>query len=202
MWGHYQQVADLQLAVAESDLVRAQVHAAWIAEHEAMAGLPSGSEPFVSEMRRQAERVVGASTISVAADAVGSMGCTCGACHVRFDVDARLEHGGAHDLTEESPSSMLGQHVFAADHLWDGLVGPSDSMWVAGARGLVQAPWFGRQVEAELGGTEEVRQIVETLRNLGRRAEDESSAESRAAMYGAVLSQCAACHDLARKGRS
>jgi cytochrome c553 len=200
MWEHYQEVADLQMAVIEGDLERAQAQGRWISEHETMEGLPDGSEPFVSEMRVQAGRVAAAPDLHAAAEAVGSMGRTCSTCHVAYGVQSRVKHGGSHDLTEEAGSSAIGLHVTAADHLWDGLVGPSDSMWNAGARGLEQVPWFEGRIGAE-AGLAVPQQMAEDLRALGRRAGRQTDPGQRAQTYGEVLSRCASCHDLARKGR-
>jgi len=201
MWGHYEEVANLQMAVIEGDLERAQAHGRWITDHETMEGLPSGAEAFVLEMRSQAERVAVAPDLHAAAAAVGSMGRTCGTCHVAYSVQSRLEHGGSHNLAEEADSSDIGQHVAAADHLWDGMVGPSDSMWIAGARGLEEVPWFEGRVGAQLGGSAVPRQLAEDLRGLGRQAGGQTDPASRARTYGEVLSRCASCHDLVRKGR-
>jgi len=201
MWGHYLQVADIQMAVIEGDLARAQAHGQWITDHETMEGLPVGSERFVQEMRVQAGRVAVAQDIRAAADGVGAMGRTCGACHVAHGVQSRLEHGGSHNLAEEAGANDIGQHIAAADHLWDGLVGPSDSMWNAGARGLGEVPWFETRVAADDAAAAIQRQLAEDLRELGRRARRQSDPGQRAETYGAVLARCASCHDLVRKGR-
>jgi len=203
MWGHYEEVADLQMAVIDGDLERAREEGLGIAEHQAMTGLPAGSAPFEREMRAQAERVAIAQNLQEAADATGAMGRSCAACHAAYGVRARLEHAGAHDLGQEADSNQVAQHISVADHLWDGLIGTSESLWIAGARGLETVPWEALRSRdaAPPAVAADVRQVAEGLRGLGRRAASETDPDLRAETYGEVLLRCASCHNLVRKGR-
>ncbi len=203
MWGHYEEVADLQMAVIDGDLEQARKQGRWIMEHEAMPGLPAGSEPYEREMRTQAERVAVADDLRQAADATGAMGRTCADCHITYDVEARLEHAGAHDLVQEADSNDVARHVSVADHLWDGLIGASEALWSAGARGLEAVPWeqLGSSAGPPPAVVGDVRLLADSLRGLGRRAASEADLDLRAKTYGEVLSHCASCHNLVRKGR-
>lgn len=200
MWAHYDHVGRVQSAVIRGDLKRAHAAAGWIAEHETVEGLPRGSERFVEEMRAHAREVVQADDLAAAAVATGNMGRTCGDCHRFAEGGPRFAVADVPRATDSVATRMV-QHLVAADYLWDGLIGPSDRMWGAGAAILAEPATyqdeFARYTEVYAAAAE----LANTLHELGERAVGTSDPRARGALYGAVIGTCAACHDLIARER-
>ncbi len=81
--------------------------------------------------------------------------------------------------------------------LWDGVVGPSDRMWLIGAAALSEAGALPVQLAQNLpaGG---VYSSGLTLLQLGREARAASEAEERTEILAEIWGTCAGCHVEAR----
>jgi cytochrome c553 len=78
-------------------------------------------------------------------------------------------------------------HALATDELWQGLMGPSDARWAAGARTLIDAPALDSDVP-------DVAAAAHHLRDLAQRGTTVDAA-GRARLFGDVLLTCATCHE-------
>ncbi len=195
MLEHFARATQVQSAVVAGDLDGVDVHAEWLAEHPSPDGLPEGWQPYVKRMRELAWEVKNTRSLTVAAGATADMAGVCGDCHRNFEVKTWL------DVTTEPPagtslSSRMGRHQWAADRLWEGLIGPSDDAWYAGSEALAEAPLTARQVLGE----DEVSAdyLADRVHTLGREARKTANDQSRVRLYGQLLSTCAECHSLYR----
>jgi cytochrome c553 len=82
------------------------------------------------------------------------------------------------------------RHIQGADRLWEGLIGPSDGAWEAGAALLSTGSVDVDAVNARPG---QESMFAEVFR-LGRQAQEARTQEERAARYGQILATCSGCH--------
>jgi cytochrome c553 len=192
MWTHYGKVGDMQSAVIMGDLERARQAARWVADHETLDDMPSGAEVHVTAMRDEARAGATAATLAEAATAVGRTARTCGACHTGLGVGPRFSVGSGPGEGADSVATRMMRHLWAADRLWDGLVGPSEDAWTAGATALADYPFSG--ADLDLASDAVVDSLAGMVQQLGTTAFGASDPYKRAEIYGALLGTCASCH--------
>ena len=134
MWQHYQRVEQIQDAVVMGNLEWAREEAQRLVDHEAAPDLPPGSERVAAQMRGYAMEIADADSIEGAALATANMARTCGQCHETYGRGPVFGATTASLKDQADAVPAMAQHQWAFDRMWDGLVGPSDSSWVAGAR--------------------------------------------------------------------
>ena len=164
------------------------------AEHEYSDVAIGGWLPHVARIQETARLTANARTLDLAAVGVATMARGCGACHAASgrgpEVAAAIEEPQSQDST--SLAARMGQHMWAAKRLWEGLVGPSDDAWNAGASTLARistdVPTHDPQLSAAF-----VFALLET-QSLGQSALEATSQDDRASVYGVLLAKCAACH--------
>jgi cytochrome c553 len=194
MQTHYQRVGEVQSALIHGNLSPAQDAARWLAEHDEEAGLPEAGTPWLTAMRAEARGVAAATAIEPASSAAGRMAKVCGDCHRAVSRGPRIV---VPERPSEGPSAMGShavQHQWAADRLWDGLIGPSDSSWNVGARDLAQQPIYQADVGMRTGHFLQAEEMAQRVVELGRRAGTTQDGYERAAIYGEFLASCASCH--------
>jgi hypothetical protein len=81
----------------------------------------------------------------------------------------------------------MARHRWAADRLWEGVIGNSDVAWHAGLDVLAAAPLDEPANRAGLA-----RQLQRQAENARRPGPGTLTA--RAAVYGEILTTCASCH--------
>lgn len=193
MWNHYERANALQVALLGGELTAAQGAGWWVAEHQSAEGLPPGLVEHRIAVRVAANAVSAAANLRDAAMASGRMGAGCGSCHAaagrgpRFAVSAPPAAGTA-DLAQR-----MTLHQWAVTKLWEGLTGPSDSVWMLGADGLSGAPDFARHIVRSGAPPALAESLATRLHELGRSARL-SQRDYRAATYGEALATCADCH--------
>jgi cytochrome c553 len=87
-------------------------------------------------------------------------------------------------------------HQRAADHLMQGLIVPSSTLWNQGAQGLRQAPLSNGKLPKDQKLTADVAAGELHVHQLGDRAAGTSDPQARSALYGELLGTCARCHSL------
>lgn len=190
MFAHFMQVGVIQSAVVSGDVDATRRPARWLASHPAEQ-FPPEAEPALEQMRAEARIILAQDELTDIARSLARMGTACGSCH-------RATNGGPHLRIDEAPpltstpDQHMRRHVWAVDRLWEGIIGPSDAAWAAGASALVGAPLtFGVP-----GGTpEQADQLARRVHDLATRAAAASEPKDRADVYGELLQTCTHCHD-------
>jgi hypothetical protein len=146
----------------------------------------------LAELQAAAALTASAKTLDVAAAGVATMGRICGQCHTD-------KHGGpaapalpaevGHYYAKDFVPERMERHMIAAQLLWEGLTGPSDATWKAGADALVKAP---DQLDEELPPAFETD--LREIRTLGVHAGNASTLAERADVFGVLIATCADCH--------
>ena len=198
MYGHFGHASEVQNAVIQGDLDAVRAPAQWLASHDAMEGLPKGSDAYLEQLRQAAAQAVAAPDLPIAAKATAAIASACGACHSRYDVGPRFTPGAGPPDEGASVGAHMIRHVWAADRMWEGLIGPSEASWVAGARGLSEAPLEPHDVTGDAERAPAASELAHRVHDLGARAERTAGGEARAQIYGELLTSCSDCHRLVR----
>lgn len=190
---HFTQVAAIHDAVIRGDLEAVVEPATWLARHRPADSLPTGWESYVADMTLAAQRALQATTLEDAAKATAAMGLACGNCHQASAQGPRFTLG-AEITTERGVAAHMQRHQWAADRMWEGLVGPSDTSWVWGAATLREAALRPQ------GQPERIEELAKLVHELGAQAEGIDEPAARASLYGDLLRTCAECHAALGRG--
>lgn len=172
-------------AVVRGDATAAREEGRELAEKLHGAAPPGAWLAVVSEITREADALAHAETLEAAGSSVARLAGHCGDCHASLGVEAALPalESMPPRRPARDPSMTMKWHGWAADRMWEGLVGPSDDRWVRGTATFVALP-----------GCEAAQTRCESTRALAQRAHVAVTLEDRAAIYGTLLATCADCH--------
>lgn len=196
MHEHYDAVLSIQAAVIAGALEDTREPAKWLLEHETPAGLPAGSAEYVEAMRKAAGDVLAASDLATAATATSQLGVACGSCHTANEVTVEFEPASQPSYDEKTRPHMQ-RHQWAADRMWEGLIGPSDYAWSRGGNLLFESPI--RDVD-HAGEDAEWKGMARRIHQLAANATTVHEIDKKAAIYAEFLANCAACHQKLDKG--
>ena len=194
MHARFEAAHRIEEAIARSDLdgARAQAHElADLTEPEAQPRW----RPFLIDLSATARQVASAGDIIAAADGAAAVGYQCGRCHAAMGITISFPDEPRPPVNVRLAFQMLG-HRWAAARMWEGLIGPAEDRWTAGARALAQAPLTLVAAETTIlpTGAEQIGDEIARVRLYANRALAAVDAEERAATFGAILTTCARCH--------
>lgn len=185
---HYSQVGEIRSAVVVGDVDATRAPARWLAGHRG-SEYPADASDVVEAMRAEGRFILAREDVAEIAGSVARMGASCGTCHRITQTGPRLRIGDAPPQSP-TPGVHMSRHVWALDRLWDGLIGPSDRAWVAGASALSGGTLdFGKGPVAP-----EAERLEARVHQLGRSAHGTRDVEERVTLYGELLQTCARCH--------
>jgi len=198
MHEHYDAVVAIQKAVIAGELEATRESARWLVEHPVPDGLGPDAEAYVESMRSAAGDVQNAGDLATAAEATAGLGLACGGCHMANNVEIEFDEVDRPSGKDKRDSHMQ-RHAWAADRMWEGLIGPSGYMWSQGANLLFESPLRGDSLEKE-GDVDTLTGMERRIHQLAANATAVNDPESRAEIYAEFLANCAACHSEIDKG--
>lgn len=193
MKDHFTQAIRARDAIIRGDLAAMKEPATWLAEHKIAETLPGTWTPHVGDMQNAARLALQANDLAAAADAVAAMGAACGSCHKALG--ASVDFSGKSPEGEES--SVLAQmlrHRWAAERMWEGLIGPSDVAWNAGVAALQEAPLHPEMLADKKSPPQKVMDLATRVHAVGQQGKTASGSDARAKLYGEYVANCDACH--------
>jgi cytochrome c553 len=183
---HDVQAAAIRKAIVEGDLARAKSIATAMAARLPVQNVPSDWGPHQAALHASVTEISRARGIEQAARGMGELAQACGSCHSSVGHVAPprgdMPDGGA-------AKGWRGRHIWAADELWAGIVWRAPERFEAAV-----ATWN----EADDGFPVEARTLEDRMHEMAEGALEAPDAETRAALYGAMLTTCASCHALSR----
>jgi cytochrome c553 len=189
MFAHFMQVGVLQSAVVNGDVDGTRRPARWLASHQE-SQFPAAAQPALEQMRAEARVILAQNELTEIASSLARMGVACGTCHQTTGGGPHLNTSEAPPLTNAPDEHML-RHVWALDRMWEGLIGPSDAAWRAGAAALGNAPLhFGAGTVSP-----QVEELAAKVHELAESARAAVAEKDRATLYGGLLQTCALCHE-------
>lgn len=193
MKDHFTQAIRALDAIIRGDLGGIKEPAGWLADHKLSEGLPDAWKPHVADLQNAARLALQANDIAVAADAMGAMGAACGRCHTALG--ATLEFSGmSPEGKESSVLDLMLRHQWAADRMWEGLVGPSELAWTAGVAALQDAPLHPEMLANNKSPPQAVVDLAKKVHALALPGKMTKDQAVRAKLYGEYVATCAACH--------
>ena len=191
---HYYAAIEIQDAVIEGDVEATRPPGRWLAEHLPRTNLPEGSEQYVEEIVDLGLQLSRVEAVADASDLLARIAFQCGSCHQRFDGGPKVERappwGSQRDLTER-----MRRHAWAAGRLWDGLLAPSDTVWLVGALELSSTPLTPERTPERIAD-EELVKLAESVHQMALEGLELEGRAARAQLYGRLLATCAECHEL------
>ena len=183
----------IQTAVVLGDLERARKAASWLMDREDKMLVQAGSNGYEKEMLGYAALIATAEDLKTVATQAGRLAATCGSCHQALNEGPRFVVGTDAPGGETQEAQMI-RHLWAADRMWEGLVGPSDDAWTAGALALAEtAPSLAEAIPAYTR-LKESRTILRHVNEVANQAMTVGGLSERAEVYGRMLDTCMRCH--------
>ena len=192
MHDHYDAVQKIQAAVIAGSLEGTREPARWLVEHEAPTALPANWEEHVDAMRAAARDTLNAQDVATAAGATSRLSAACGSCHTSNNVSVEFEEAKRPSDKEKARPHMQ-RHQWAADRMWEGLIGPSDVSWRRGATLLFESPMNPQALGGE-AGDEALLGMARRIHQLAGNATIVSDPMEKADIYAEFLANCASCH--------
>jgi hypothetical protein len=198
MTEHFAQASALERAVIDGDLEAVATHAAWLVDELPAASFPPAWQPAVQRMQKAAAKAgeaASADDLAAAATATAEVIAACGSCHASTGGGPKFDDvdPGTAPVGDDSKNRML-RHQWAAERMREGMIGPSEPRWLAGAGAVSVAPPEPCPIENAEILADEVLQLREKIYELGAQASVTQGLDARAAVYGEYLSTCAGCH--------
>lgn len=193
---HFVDVSLIHDAIIRGDLAAVRPPARRLGDLAVPARLPDAGIPYVVMMRRAGQRAATAKTLAAAATETVTMLAQCAGCHQTVGIRPTPASRSAPDAGGFA-GHML-EHQRAADDLLHGLVIPSSSEWLSGAKRLRAAPLRPVWLIPELRYVPDLDRVDAAVHDL---ADDAMSAESPARrndVYARLLATCADCHGVHR----
>jgi cytochrome c553 len=189
---HSNEIHLVRNAIIDGDLeaVREPARAIWLqSDHP---DLPRGVDSPIHDVRRAAHRTAASRTLEEAAEATAEMGSACARCHRAADGGPTLEP--QFPPTGTSVAARMLRHQWAADRMWDGLIGDDADVWMAGASALSDA-----QLVPEGWEYPELVELARQVHDLGAEGRKLWDINARAGVYGRLLTTCSSCHHAIRE---
>jgi cytochrome c553 len=193
MRSHFKQVSSIRAAVIAGKIDDAIEPARVIVEMQGVDTLPKVWRSSVKELQAASARIRQSPDLPEAAAATADIGMTCGGCHVELTgptVDVAAPPSASATVAER-----MRRHLWGTERLWEGLYGPSDDAWAAGAQALASEPFSKDELGA---GDVLAKSLAERIVTLGKKATTTKQGEERAKIYAEVLATCAPCHARSR----
>lgn len=192
---HYAQADRMKRSAIRGDLAEYRQAASWLAEHELSATAPETWRERARAMQEAAKSGRDAQDLAAATAALGRVGEACAKCHA--------ELGKPTLAVGEPPSEGSGaqlhmaRHQWAADRLWDGLIAPSDELWIRGAEVMADAPLTTGEIAPGQSVQPRVTELASDVHDQANAARLLPAAE-RGAAYAAFVQSCSDCHGALR----
>jgi mono/diheme cytochrome c family protein len=197
MLAHFDLALELRAHAINGDLARFRMAAQELADLDPAHDLPAEIILQLGPMRWEAQAAAGARTVEAAAQGAAEVARTCGDCHAANGVPL----GDRFVVGERPPTGDTEQHMaglaWITRLLWDGLVGPSDVTWNAGARALAEAGALPDELLTELP-ERDVRFASDRLQRLAGEAAAAREPEHRVQALGEIWATCSDCHSRTR----
>lgn len=187
---HFAQTTQIQDAVIWGEIEKASRPAGSLADLEGVETLPPKWRESVTQLKDSSRRIRESSDMQEVAAATADIGRACGNCHGKAG-GPKIVVNDPPPVDAKSVASRMQRHKWATARLWEGLYGPSDAAWKAGASALELDPFPSEVLDK--GGVHG-RSAASNFRDVAKTLSKAKTSEARGAAYASLLSTCAPCH--------
>lgn len=193
MHQRFSRTFDIQTGLIHGDLEQVRSAATWIASRVDGVGLSSEAEAYSRRLAEEAGALALAQDLQEAAALTATLAVSCGDCHQALGRGPRFVVGQSSPRGDSREAQMI-RHLWAADRMWEGLVGPSEESWQAGASALAETgPTLVRALRAS-SGSGPGSSLVNQVQAAANQALEATTWSERADAYGQMLGSCNGCH--------
>lgn len=190
MYRHFDASRAIERLLVRGNLDDAQA----LARSMASVPEPVALEPWARQLalvRERAAALAGTQFVDEACQRAASLSEACARCHLDTDAVATFVRPPEAPLDQPTIDARMARHRWAADRLWEGMVGYADGPWGAGLDVLAETPLPFRVI-----GTERIMLAtrLQQLADEARRRQPHDTLAERTQTYGEILSTCAECH--------
>jgi len=154
---------------------------------------PPGLAPWarqIAVVRERAAAVGSAPGIDEACRRAARLAEACAGCHVDASAQPEFQPPPRLPADQQTVAARMARHQWAADRIWEGMVGDAGDAWRAGLDVLAAAPLSWPEITSDRAG---LARRLQQLADRARHPAKDDLAE-RARVYGEILVTCAACH--------
>ena len=153
-------------------------------------------KPYFDNVVSAAQEVEHASDLTLAATSAAALGRQCARCHEQLTTKIHITRDPFSTHGDDGMQQMR-RHQWAASHMWEGLIGPSDELWNEGARDLATIQFTASSATSSLLGDWFNPDVVR-IRSAAARALELGDQDDRQAVFGELLATCVHCHQAYR----
>lgn len=197
MIAHFDLAIELRGHAIRGDLQRFRSTAQDLADLDPARDLPTDVILQLGPMRWEAQAGASARTNEAAAQAAAEVARTCGDCHLANDAGLGDRFVAAAPQPSEDTERHMAGLAWTSRLLWEGLAGPSDRAWAAGADALMTGGALPDELLRALPDRD-VQFASDRLQRLGREAAEAQEPEYRVRALGEIWATCSECHTRAR----
>jgi hypothetical protein len=190
MYRHLDMARATERLLVRGNLEGARALAASMADAPDPAGLEAWARQ-AAVLRKRTRAIANAASIDEACRRMAELSEACGSCHDDAGALVELDVMPPLPADRQTMATRMARHTWAADRLWEGIIGDADVAWRAGLDVLAQTPPPFSPLE---GDRLALAKRLQDLADEGRQRARSDSRRERAGLYGEILVTCAACH--------
>ncbi|CAN5373363.1 hypothetical protein BH11MYX1_BH11MYX1_44520 [soil metagenome] len=142
-----------------------------------------------ARVRQRAAELVTAKTVDAAFVAESLLAIECAGCHLASGASPEFGAPSAPPIDQPTVAARMARHLWAADRLWEGMVGTADDSWSAGLAILAKPPLAASELgEARGRFARQLQRLAVTAQKV------KAGDQARATTYAQLLTTCTACH--------
>ncbi len=192
---HYELATEARNAVISGEVSKVKAAAAKLRDTESPK-VPESWEPGLKQMKDAATQLAGVTDVDAAGEGVARLAQSCAACHAVTGGGPIADVNEAMKMDHAKGEVHMSKHLWAADGMWLGLVGPSDKLFDKTAAALAETHLHALAQEGVEDVPEEFKTLEMQIHELAASAAKSHNAEERAKLYGHFLGNCARCHTM------
>ena len=178
MHEHYASVTQIQSAIIRGDLDAVREPAQWLAAHPAPTEMPDAWNPYLEAMRSAARAAVEATDFTAAATATSQMANACGNCHIANNISDQFPWQSKPE-DEMGTLAHMQRHQWAADRMWEGLIGPSEDAWYQGTTLLLEVSLSAGNLDTEDDSAHSISSMASRVHELAANGKVEYEAVAK-----------------------
>ncbi len=184
---------DIQTGAVQGDLEKARQAASWLLERKDEMIVPPAGVEYQQAMLGAAARILEAPDLETVANEAGHLAASCGSCHQAVGGGPRFVVGNMAPGGTSQEAQMI-RHLWAADRMWEGLVGPSEEAWKAGAEAMAETQSTLADVFRASSSLADPERYLREVNRFANEAVGATSLTEKADAYGNLLNTCNRCH--------